>query len=54
MKLSFKKIEDHFSDFGISSVQQMILKMNNIIENKIKIIHHDHAFKKNNILGFYM
>ena len=22
------------------------------MENKIKVVHHDHAFEKNNILGF--
>ena len=28
------------------------IKNENIIENKIKIIHHDHGFENNNILGF--
>ena len=27
-------------------------KNENINENKIKVVHHDHAFEKNNILGF--
>ena len=28
------------------------IKNENIIENKIKVVHHDHAFENNNILGF--
>ena len=51
MKLLFKNIEDYFPDFGIR-VSTDDIKNENIIENKIKIIHHDHAFKENNILGF--
>ena len=51
MKLSFKNIEDHFPEFGIR-VSADSIKNENIIENKIKVVHHDHAFKKNNILGF--
>ena len=51
MKLSFKNIEDHFPDYGIRCNTDNI-KNENIIENKLKVIHHDHAFKKNNILSF--
>ena len=51
MKLSFKNIEDHFPEFGIRVLTDNI-KNENIIENKIKVVHHDHAFEKNNILGF--
>ena len=49
MKLSFKNIEDHFPEFGIRVLTDNI-KNENIIE--IKVFHHDHAFKKNNILRF--
>ena len=51
MKLSFKNIEDHFPEFGIR-VSTDNIKNENIIENKVKVVHHDHAFKENNILGF--
>ena len=51
MKLSFRNIEDHFPEFGIR-VSTDNIKNENIIENKIKVIHHDHAFEKGNILGF--
>ena len=51
MKLSFKNIEDSFPEFGIRVLTDNI-KNENIIENKIKVVHHDHAFKENNILGF--
>ena len=51
MKLSFKNIEDSFPEFGIRCNTDNI-KNKNIIENKIKVVHHDHAFEKNNILGF--
>ena len=51
MKLCFKIIEDSFSDFGIRVSTDNILS-ENIIENKLKIVHHDHAFEKNNILDF--
>ena len=51
MKLSFKNIEDHFPEFGIRVLIDNI-QNENIIENKIKVVHHDHAFEKNNILGF--
>ena len=51
MKLSFKNIEDHFPEFGIR-VSTDNIKNENIIENKIKVVHHHHAFKENNMLGF--
>ena len=51
MKLSFKNIVDHFPEFGIR-VSTDAIKNENIIENKIKVVHHDHAFKENNILSF--
>ena len=51
MKLSFKNIEDSFPEFGIR-VSTDNIKNENIIENKIKVVHHDHAFENNNILGF--
>ena len=50
MKLSFKTINDSFPEFGIiASIND--IKNENIIKNKIKVVHHDHAFEKNNILG---
>ena len=51
MKLSFKNIEDHFPEFGIR-VSTDNIKNENIIENKIKPVHHDHAFENNIILAF--
>ena len=51
MKLSFKNIEDHFPDYGIRVSTDNIIN-ENIIENKMKVIHHDHAFEKNNILSY--
>ena len=51
MKLSFKNIEDSFPDFDIKVSTDDIIN-ENIIENKIKVIHHDHALEKENILGF--
>ena len=48
MKLSFKIIEDHFPEFGIRVLTDNI-KNENIIENKIKVVCHDHAFENNNI-----
>ena len=50
MKLSFKNIEDSFPEFGIR-VSTDNIKNENIIENKVKVVHHDHAFKENNMLG---
>ena len=51
MKLSFKNIDDMFPELGIRCNTNNI-KNENVIENKLKVIHHDHAFKENNILGF--
>ena len=51
MKLSFKEIVDSFPEFGIRVSTDNIIN-ENIIENKIKVIHHEHAFEKNNILSF--
>ena len=51
MKLTFKRINDSFPEFGIR-VSTDNIKNENIIENKIKVVHHDHAFKENDILGF--
>ena len=51
MKLSFKNIEDHFPEFGIRYNTDNI-KNENKIENKIKVVHHDHAFENINILRF--
>ena len=48
MKLSFKEINDSFPELGIRISTDDIIN-ENIIENKIKVIHHDHAFEKNNI-----
>ena len=51
IKLAFKNIEDNFPDFGISCNTDNI-KNKNIIENKIKIVHHDHCLEKNNIIAY--
>ena len=51
MKLSFKSINDSFPEFGIR-VSTDNIKNENIFENKIKVVHHDHAFENNNILAF--
>ena len=47
IKLAFKNIEDSFPKFGIR-VSTDNIKNKDIIENKIKIIHHDHCLEKNN------
>ena len=51
IKLSFKEIVDSFPEYGIRVSTDNIINENNI-ENKLKVIHHDHAFEKNNILSF--
>ena len=51
MKLSFKEIVDSFPEFGIRVSTDKIID-ENIIENKVKVIHHDHVFEKENILSF--
>ena len=45
IKLAFKNIEDNFPEFGIRGNTGNI-KNKNIIENKIKIVHHDHCLEK--------
>ena len=45
IKLAFKNIEDKFPDFGIRCNTDNI-KHKNIIENRIKIVHHDHCLEK--------
>ena len=45
MKLCFRNIEDSFPDFGIRVSTDNILS-ENIIENKLKIVHHNHALEK--------
>ena len=49
--MAFKSIEDNFSDLGIRCNTDNI-KNKNIIENKIKIVHHDHCLEKNNIIAY--
>ena len=51
IKLALKNIEESFPDFGIRCNTDNI-KNKNIIENKIKIIHHDHCLEKNNIIAY--
>ena len=51
IKLAFKNIEDEFPDFGIRRNTDNI-KHKNIVENKIKIVHHDHCLEKNNIMAY--
>ena len=51
IKLAFKNIEDNFPEFGIR-VSTDNIKNKNIIENKIKIVHHDHCLEKNNIIAY--
>ena len=51
MKLAFKTINDVFPEMGIR-VSTEDIKTENIIENKLKIVHHNHAFEKNNIISY--
>ena len=51
IKLAFKNIEVKFPEFGIRCNTDHIIRKN-IIENKIKIIHHDHCLGKNNIIAY--
>ena len=53
IKLAFKNIEDNFSEFGIRCNTDNI-KNKNIIENKIKIVHHDHCLEKIILLVIYV
>ena len=45
IKLAFKNIEDKFPDFGIRCNTDNI-KNKNIVENKVKIVHHDYYLEK--------
>ena len=45
MKFSFKTINGSFPEFGIR-VSTDNIKNENIIEIKIKVVHHDHTLKK--------
>ena len=45
IKLSFKDIVNSFPGFGIR-VSTDNIKNENILENKMKVVHHDHALKK--------
>ena len=51
MKLVFKNIEDFYNNIDTKVSTDDIIN-ENIIENKTKVIHHDHALEKNNILGY--
>ena len=51
IELAFKNIEDSFPEFGIRCNTDNS-KHKNIIENKIKIVHHDHCLEKNNIIAY--
>ena len=52
IKLAFKNIKDNFPEFGIR-VSTDNIKNENIIENKIKIVHClDHCIEKNNIIAY--
>ena len=51
IKLAFRNIEDKFPDFGIKCNTDNI-KHKKIIENKIKIVHHDHCLEKNKIIAY--
>ena len=51
IKLAFKNFEDSFPEFGMRCNTDNI-KNKNIIEDKIKILHHDHCLEKNNVIGY--
>ena len=51
MKLAFKNIKDGFPTFGIR-VSTNNIKNKNIIENKIKVVYHDHYLEKNYIICY--
>ena len=51
MKLSIKTINDMFPELGIR-VSTDDIQSENIIENKLKVVHHDHAFEKKNIISY--
>ena len=50
MKLAFKDIIDSFADYGIRVSTDNIVN-ENVIENRKRVTHHDHAFKQDNILS---
>ena len=50
MKLAFKDIIDSFPDYGIRVSTDNIIN-ENVIENRKRVTHHDHALEKNNILS---
>ena len=52
IKLAFKNIEDKFPEFGIRVLTDNI-KNKNVIENEIKIVHHDHSLEKRILLVSY-
>ena len=51
IKLAFKNIEDSFPEFGIKCNTDNI-KHKNIIENRIKIVDHEHCLEKDNIIAY--
>ena len=51
IKLTFKTIHDMFPEMGIR-VSTDDIQSENMFENKLKVIHHDHSFEKNNIISF--
>ena len=53
MKLSFKTIHDMFPELGIR-VSTDDIQSENIIENKLKVIHHDHSFDKKKYLKIHL
>ena len=53
MKLAFKTINDVFPEMGIR-VSTDDIQNENIIENKLKIVHHNHAFEKKKLYLIYV
>ena len=51
MKMSFKEIIDAFPEFKNKASTDNIID-ENIIENKVKVIHHDHCLERDNVLDF--
>ena len=54
MKLSVKRIKDHFVKFGESNIDFTDYKKNYKITTYVnkKVIHHNHMFKENNIIDY--
>ena len=54
MKLSVKKIKDHFTKFGESNIDLKEFKKNYNIKTYVnkKVIHHNHMIKNNNIIDY--